>query len=82
MLSHTEQYRKIIDKYMVRHFLKPGISGLAQVNGYRGETKDARLMEKRVEHDISYMENWSLMLDLRIVFLTVVNIFRREERAF
>ncbi|HEY4326473.1 MAG TPA: undecaprenyl-phosphate glucose phosphotransferase, partial [Mucilaginibacter sp.] len=76
MLSHTEQYRKIIDKYMVRHFLKPGISGLAQVNGYRGETKDTRLMEKRVEHDISYMENWSLMLDLRIVFLTVVNIFR------
>jgi len=82
MISHTEQYRKIIDKYMVRQFLKPGISGLAQVNGYRGETRDTRLMEKRVEHDISYMENWSLMLDLRIVFLTIVNIFRGEERAF
>ena len=82
MLSHTEQYRKIIDKYMVRHFLKPGISGLAQVNGYRGETKDTRLMEKRVEHDISYMEHWSLMLDLRIVFLTIVNVFRGEDKAY
>jgi len=82
MLSHTEQYRKIIDKYMVRHFLKPGISGLAQVNGYRGETKDPRLMEKRVENDIWYMENWSLMLDIRIVFLTIINVFRSEENAY
>jgi exopolysaccharide biosynthesis polyprenyl glycosylphosphotransferase len=81
MLSHTEQYRKIIDKYMVRHFLKPGISGLAQVNGYRGETKDTGLMEKRVEHDIWYMENWSLMLDLRIVFLTIINTLKGEENA-
>ncbi len=82
MLSHTEQYRKIIDKYMVRHFLKPGISGLAQVNGYRGETKDTRLMEKRVENDIWYMSNWSLMLDLRIVFLTIINIFRSDKNAY
>ena len=82
MLSHTEQYRKIVDKYMVRHFLKPGISGLAQVNGYRGETKDNGLMEKRVEHDIWYMENWSLMLDLRIVFLTIVNTLKGEENAY
>jgi len=82
MLTHTEQYSKIIDKYMVRHFLKPGISGLAQVNGYRGETKDPGLMEKRVEHDIWYMENWSLMLDLRIVFLTIVNTLRGEENAW
>ncbi len=82
MLSHTEQYRKIIDKYMVRHFLKPGISGLAQVNGYRGETKDTWLMEKRVENDIWYMENWSLMLDVRIVFLTIVNVFRDDKNAY
>ena len=82
MLSHTEQYRQIIDKYMVRHFLKPGISGWAQINGYRGETKDARLMEKRVEHDIWYMENWSLMLDVRIMFLTIINIFRGEKNAY
>jgi putative colanic acid biosynthesis UDP-glucose lipid carrier transferase len=82
MLSHTEQYRKIVDKYMVRHFLKPGISGLAQVNGFRGETKDTGLMEKRVEHDIWYMENWSLMLDVRIVFLTIVNVFVSPKNAY
>jgi putative colanic acid biosynthesis UDP-glucose lipid carrier transferase len=82
MLLHTEQYRQIIDKYMVRQFLKPGISGWAQINGYRGETKDARLMEKRVEHDIWYMENWSLMLDVRIMFLTIINIFRGEKNAY
>jgi putative colanic acid biosynthesis UDP-glucose lipid carrier transferase len=82
MVSHTEQYSKIIDKYMVRHFLKPGISGLAQVNGYRGETKDPSLMEKRVEHDIWYMENWSLMFDLRIVFLTIINTLKGEENAY
>lgn len=82
MLAHTEQYRQIIDKYMVRHFLKPGISGWAQINGYRGETKDHKLMEKRVEHDIWYMENWSLMLDIKIMFLTIVNVFRGEKNAY
>jgi putative colanic acid biosysnthesis UDP-glucose lipid carrier transferase len=81
MLSHTEQYRRIIDKYMVRHFLKPGISGVAQINGYRGETKDPGLMEKRIEQDIWYMENWSLMLDLRITFLTIINVFKGGENA-
>jgi Undecaprenyl-phosphate glucose phosphotransferase len=82
MLSHTEQYRALIDKYMVRQFLKPGISGWAQVNGFRGETKEQWLMEKRVEHDIWYMENWSAMLDVRIIFMTVINIFRGEENAY
>ncbi|MDB5135604.1 MAG: Undecaprenyl-phosphate glucose phosphotransferase, partial [Mucilaginibacter sp.] len=82
MLSHTEQYRQIIDKYMIRHFLKPGISGWAQINGYRGETKNALLMEKRVEHDIWYMENWSLMLDVKIMFLTIINVFRGEKNAY
>ena len=82
MLSHTEQYSKIIDKYMVRQFLKPGISGWAQINGYRGETKDPQLMQKRVEHDIWYMENWSLMLDVKIVFFTIINVFRGEENAY
>lgn len=81
MLKHTEEYRAIIDKYMVRHFLKPGITGWAQVSGYRGETEDPLLMQKRVEHDIWYMERWSIMLDLKIVVLTVVNIFRGEENA-
>ncbi|MGY4539585.1 putative colanic acid biosynthesis UDP-glucose lipid carrier transferase [Mucilaginibacter sp. UYNi724] len=82
MLSHTEQYRQLIDKYMVRQFLKPGISGWAQVNGYRGETSETVLMEKRVEHDIHYMTNWSLMFDIKIMFLTVINIFRGEKNAF
>ena len=82
MLSHTEQYRALIDKYMVRQFLKPGISGWAQVNGFRGETNEQWLMEKRVEHDIWYMENWSAMLDIRIIFMTVINIFRGEENAY
>ncbi len=82
MLTHTEEYRKIIDKYMVRQFLKPGISGWAQVNGFRGETKETVLMEKRVEHDIWYMENWSVMLDIKIIFFTVINIFKGEENAY
>jgi putative colanic acid biosynthesis UDP-glucose lipid carrier transferase len=82
MLSHTDEYSKIIDKYMVRQFLKPGITGWAQINGYRGETKETRLMEKRVEHDIWYMENWSVMLDLKIVFLTAINIFKGEKNAY
>lgn len=82
MLKHTEQYSAIINRYMVRQFLKPGITGWAQVRGYRGETKDPKLMEKRVEHDIWYMENWSLMLDIKVIFMTVINIFKGEETAY
>ncbi|EOR95621.1 Xanthan biosynthesis glycosyltransferase GumD [Arcticibacter svalbardensis MN12-7] len=82
MIKHTEQYSAIIDRYMVRQFLKPGISGWAQVNGFRGETEDPRLMEKRVEHDIRYMENWSSMLDVKIVFMTVINMFKGEDNAY
>lgn len=81
MLKHTEQYRQIIEKYMVRQFMKPGITGWAQINGYRGETKDPSLMEKRVAHDIWYMENWTAMLDVKIVFLTVINMLSGEENA-
>ncbi len=82
MLLHTEEYSAIINKYMVRQLLKPGITGWAQVNGYRGETADPSLMEKRVEHDIWYMENWSLMLDIKILFMTVINIFKGETNAY
>lgn len=82
MLKHTEQYRAIIDHYMARQFLKPGITGWAQVNGYRGETTDSRLMERRVAHDIWYLENWTAMLDVRIVFLTVINMLIGEKNAF
>lgn len=81
MLKHTEQYSAIINRFMVRHYLKPGITGWAQVNGLRGETRDPRLMERRVEHDLWYMENWSLWLDLKIICKTVINLFRGEENA-
>ncbi|GGC45156.1 undecaprenyl-phosphate glucose phosphotransferase [Parapedobacter defluvii] len=82
MLKHTEQYRELINQYMVRQFLKPGITGWAQVNGYRGETTDPRLMERRVAHDIWYLENWTAMLDVRIVFMTVINVITGEENAY
>ena len=82
MLKHTEEYSKIIDKFMVRHLIKPGITGMAQVKGYRGDTPDPRLMEKRVQYDVWYLENWSFLLDLKIVFLTVWNMIRGEKNAF
>jgi Undecaprenyl-phosphate glucose phosphotransferase len=82
MLKHTEQYSALINKYMIRQLLKPGITGWAQVNGYRGETRNIELMEKRVEYDIYYMERWSTTFDIRIIFMTIINIFRGEEQAY
>ncbi len=82
MLKHTEEYSKVINKFMVRHFVKPGITGWAQVNGFRGETKDPKLMEERVRHDVYYIENWSLILDIRILFLTIFNMAQGEKNAF
>ncbi len=82
MLKHTEQYSALINKFMIRQLLKPGITGWAQVNGYRGETKNIELMEKRVEYDIYYMERWSTTLDIKIIFMTIINIFRGEEQAY
>jgi putative colanic acid biosynthesis UDP-glucose lipid carrier transferase len=82
MLKHTEMYAGLLNQYMVRHFLKPGITGWAQVNGLRGETKTVSQMQQRVEHDIWYIENWSLWLDFRIILLTMYNAFRGEKNAF
>lgn len=82
MLKHTEEYSKIVDKFMVRHLIKPGITGMAQVMGYRGDTSDPRLMEKRVQYDVWYLENWSFLLDVKIVFLTVWNMVRGDKNAF
>lgn len=82
MLHHTEIYGAIIDKYMVRHFSKPGITGWAQVTGYRGETKELWQMEERIKRDIWYIENWSFLLDLRIVFLTAKSIFIHDKNAY
>jgi putative colanic acid biosynthesis UDP-glucose lipid carrier transferase len=82
MISHTKQYSQLIDKFMVRHFLKPGITGYAQINGLRGETKTTEAMMKRVEADVWYLENWSFLLDLKIIFLTVWNAARGEDNAY
>lgn len=82
MLKHTEEYSALISRFMVRHLVKPGITGWAQVCGWRGETKTVRDMEERVKKDVWYIENWSFYLDLKIIFLTVINVFRGEENAF
>lgn len=74
-VNHNEQYRRLIDRYMLRHKVKPGITGLAQVNGWRGETDSLDKMQKRVEHDLAYIHNWSLWLDLKIIFLTAFRAF-------
>lgn len=82
MVSQLEEYSSKIQKYKVRHFVTPGITGYAQVNGFRGETREQGLMEKRVEYDVMYMENWSLSLDIKIIFLTVWNMIRGEKQAY
>lgn len=82
MVSHTEEYSRLIEKYMVRHSVKPGITGWAQVNGYRGGTKQLWQMEKRVEHDVWYIRNWNFFLDIKIIFLTLFNGLRGEENAY
>lgn len=74
MLKHTEEYAKLIDAYMTRHYIKPGITGWAQVNGYRGETDEVWKMQKRVDFDKEYMENWTFAWDIRIIFLTIFGI--------
>lgn len=68
---HNEMYRKLIKGYMVRHKVKPGITGWAQVNGYRGETDTLEKMQGRIDHDLDYLRNWSLRLDLYIIFKTI-----------
>lgn len=82
MLKHTEEYSKLIDKYMVRHLVKPGITGWAQVTGFRGETKELWQMEGRVERDIWYLEHWTFMLDLYIIYKTVKNAVKGEKEAY
>lgn len=82
MLYHTEVYSEIIDKYMVRHFSKPGITGWAQVSGYRGETRELWQMEERIKRDIWYIENWSFWLDLKIIWLTTLSLFKPDVKAY
>lgn len=82
MLKHTEEYSKLIEKFMGRQYVKPGITGLAQCMGYRGETKDLADMENRVRLDRYYIENWTFWLDIKIIFLTVVSLIRGSDKAY
>ncbi|KAA1244333.1 exopolysaccharide biosynthesis polyprenyl glycosylphosphotransferase [Aquimarina sp. RZ0] len=82
MVKHNEDFSQKVDKFMVRHFVKPGISGLAQVSGFRGEIETNKDIINRVKYDIFYVENWSLLLDIKIVILTIVNAIRGEEKAY
>ena len=82
MIFHTEKYSALIDKYMVRHFSKPGITGYAQVTGFRGETEELWQMEGRIQKDIWYIENWSMWLDIKIIFMTALSIIRPDKAAY
>ena len=80
--EHNLRTKDEVGSYLVRHWIKPGVTGWAQVNGYRGETKTLDQMEQRVKFDIWYIENWSVWLDFKIVFMTVYNIVKGEEMAY
>ena len=82
MLKADQEYALIAEKYMVRHFIKPGVTGLSQVRGYRGDTTADYQVRGRVKLDIFYLENWSFLLDLKIIFYTVYNVFRGDKHAF
>jgi putative colanic acid biosysnthesis UDP-glucose lipid carrier transferase len=82
MLLHNEEFQLMEHQYVIRQFLKPGITGWAQINGYRGEITEPVHIKKRVEHDLWYLENWSIMLDMEIVFLTAYNVVKGEEKAY
>jgi putative colanic acid biosysnthesis UDP-glucose lipid carrier transferase len=82
LFIHTRDYSHVINTYMVRHFLMPGITGWAQVNGFRGETREPDAMLNRVQADLWYLENWSILLDLKIIFLTLVHVMKNNNNAF
>ncbi|MEG0230555.1 MAG: undecaprenyl-phosphate glucose phosphotransferase [Hafnia sp.] len=77
-IAHNEEYRQLVDNYMIRHKVKPGITGLAQISGYRGEVDTLDKMEKRIQYDINYIQNWSLWLDIKIIFQTITKGFSGE----
>jgi len=82
MLRHTIDFAIIEDSYMVRHLSKPGVTGWAQINGYRGEIKQQAQLKRRIEHDIWYIENWNIWLDIRIIFLTVYLMIKGDKNAY
>jgi putative colanic acid biosynthesis UDP-glucose lipid carrier transferase len=77
-VAHNEEYRRLVHGYMLRHKVKPGITGWAQVNGWRGQTDTLDKMQRRVDHDLEYLQNWSVWLDLKILFLTVAAVFTKK----
>lgn len=79
---HLQEYPKEIREYALRHWVMPGITGYAQVSGYRGETKETYLMQKRVDYDLQYIENWRLTLDVQIIAKTVLNMIKGEDKAY
>jgi len=81
-VAHNEMYRKVVKGYMIRHKVKPGITGWAQVNGLRGETDTLDKMAARIEYDLEYIRNWSVMLDLWIILKTVKVVFGGDRNAF
>lgn len=78
MVKHTEEYSQVIEKYMVRHFVKPGITGLAQAKGFRGETSESQMMKNRVRLDLIYIENWTLWFDIKIILLTIKSAIKAD----
>jgi putative colanic acid biosynthesis UDP-glucose lipid carrier transferase len=82
MLKHTTDYSKVADDYMIRQFIKPGITGWAQINGYRGEITNPEQIQMRVNKDLWYLENWTLWLDIQILFLTIYFILKGDKKAF
>lgn len=82
MVVHTKMYSKRVNRFMLRHLVKPGITGMAQTHGYRGEIENDRDIINRFKYDLFYLENWSIFLDLKIIYLTVKNVFTGEEKAY
>ncbi len=80
-VAHNEEYRKLIKGYMMRHKVLPGITGLAQVNGCRGETSKLEEMQARVNFDLDYLRHWSPILDIKIILMTMIIVFR-DEKAY
>ena len=76
-MAHNNEYQALVSNYAFRHHVKPGITGWAQVNGFRGETQTVNMMAKRIDHDLWYINHWTFWLDLRIVFKTVALVFRK-----
>jgi len=82
MIQQTELYINLIDKFMIRHLAKPGITGWAQVSGFRGETNTINKMEGRFKRDVWYIENWSFILDVKIIVVTIFKVLKGDEQAY